>query len=66
MKDYIGIESQWKEELHIDEGDIKYKMCKRCKKKKDIYKGYTICIDCIIELDINNKDYKKWKNSKNS
>ena len=42
-------------------------MCKRCKKKKDIYKGYTICIDCVIELDQSYKDLNKWKiNYKNS
>ena len=35
--------------------------CKHCKKKKDIYKGYVICFDCLVELDINHKDYKKYK-----
>ena len=35
-------------------------MCKRCKKDKDIAKDYTICWDCLIELDINHKNYKKW------
>jgi hypothetical protein len=37
-------------------------MCKRCKKDKGIAKGYIICFDCLIELDINHKNYKKWKN----
>ena len=58
IKDCIGIEFQWKEELHIDEEDMK---CKRCKKEKDIYKGYTICVDCVIELDQDYKDINKWK-----
>jgi hypothetical protein len=36
--------------------------CKRCKKKTvDIVKDYTICFDCLIELDINHKNYKKYK-----
>ena len=36
-------------------------MCNRCKKDKDIAKGYTICWNCLIELDINHKDYKRYK-----
>ena len=36
-------------------------MCNRCKKDKDIAKGYTICWNCLIELDINHKNYKKYK-----
>ena len=36
-------------------------MCKRCKKDREMAKNYTICWDCLIELDINKKDYKKYK-----
>ena len=36
-------------------------MCNRCKNDKDIAKGYTICWNCLIELDINHKDYKRYK-----
>ena len=36
-------------------------MCKRCKKDKDVAKGYTICFDCLIELDFNDKNLNKWK-----
>jgi len=36
--------------------------CERCKRKPiDIAKGYTICFNCLIELDINHKNYKKYK-----
>ena len=28
---------------------------------KDIAKGYSICFDCLIDLDINHKNYKKYK-----
>ena len=28
---------------------------------KDLYKGYTICFDCLFELDINHKNYEKYK-----
>ena len=39
------------------------KKCKRCKKDdREIAKGYTICWDCLIELDINHKNYQKYKN----
>ena len=37
------------------------KKCKRCKEEKDRAKDYTICWDCLIELDINNKNYQKYK-----
>ena len=36
-------------------------MCKCCKKDKQIAKGYIICFDCLIELDINHKNYKRYK-----
>ena len=36
-------------------------MCKRYKKDRETAKNYTICWDCLIELDINKKDYKKYK-----
>ena len=40
--------------------------CKCCKKEKDRAKDYTICWDCLIELDINHKNYKKYdKRTKN-
>ena len=28
---------------------------------KEMSKGYTICFDCLFELDINHKNYKKYK-----
>ena len=37
------------------------KKCKRCKKEKDIVKDYIICWDCLIELDINHKNYKRYR-----
>ena len=39
----------------------KVEMCKRCKKDKNIAKDYTICWGCLIELDINHKNYKIYK-----
>jgi len=39
------------------------KICKHCKKRfkfTDMPKGYTICFDCLIELDLNHKDYEKY------
>jgi len=47
--------------------DTMYK-CKRCKKKVEHLALtqypktlYTICFDCLIELDINHKDYSKYE-----
>ncbi len=44
------------------------KKCERCKKKfqhlavtNHPKTSYTICFDCLIELDINHKDYKKYE-----
>jgi len=39
--------------------------CKRCKKETEDMarvrnESYIICWDCLIELDINHKDYKKY------
>ena len=48
---------------HIEKLE-KVEMCKYCKKDKEIAKGYTICWDCLIELDINLKDYKRYKVNK--
>ena len=31
---------------------------------KEFFKGYIICFNCLIELDINHKNYKKYKQSK--
>jgi len=38
-------------------------LCKRCKKEfkfSDMPKGYSICFDCLIHLDINHKDFSKY------
>tara|TARA_Y100001937_G_scaffold123756_1_gene187208 strand:- start:95 stop:223 length:129 start_codon:yes stop_codon:yes gene_type:complete len=35
--------------------------CKHCKEMKYIAKGYSICFDCLIDLDINHKNYEKYK-----
>ena len=42
------------------------KKCKRCEKEtedmgKTYNATYTICWDCLIYLDINHKNYKKYK-----
>ena len=40
-------------------------MCKHCKKDKEMAKGYIICFDCLIELDINHKNYKRYEVNEN-
>jgi DNA-directed RNA polymerase subunit RPC12/RpoP len=49
---------------------IMYK-CTRCKKKVQHLAVtqypqtlYTICFDCLIELDINHRDYSKYEKNK--
>ena len=34
--------------------------CSRCNKEKELFKGYTICFDCLFYLDINLKDYERY------
>ena len=36
--------------------------CKHCNKEDYLYLGYDLCVPCIIYLEINRKDYKKYKN----
>jgi transcription elongation factor Elf1 len=48
---------------------VKKLTCKRCGKKvqhlattgRNPKELYTICWDCLIELDINHKNFKKYK-----
>ena len=49
------------EPKHIKNNTDVAQHCKLCEKNKEIAGGYVICFDCLFELDINHKNYKKYK-----
>ena len=59
ISDKKKFDKNWERIFGSDVDTIK---CKRCKKENvDITKDYTICFDCLVGLDINHKDYERYK-----
>ena len=49
------------EPKHIKNNTDVAQHCKLCEKNKEIAGGYVICFDCLFELDINHKNYNKYR-----
>lgn len=46
---------------HIRDNTDVAEYCVRCECNKDVAKGYSICFDCLFELDLDHKNFEKYK-----